>query len=175
MEYVLDICDGFLIPGGGDISPALYNGTNSGLSVNIDPAADEIDKKVILFAIKNKKPLLGICRGLQIINAVLGGTLHEHIDNHSDITYDHHVSTEKNNLLHFEKNIIVNSYHHQAIKKLSDELEPVAYSKDGYIEAAAHKKLPVFGVQWHPERITNTTASKIVFGTLFELVSKWKK
>ena len=117
---------------------------------------------------EGNKPILGICRGIQFINAMLGGTLYQdlptqivsNVEHHQSPPYDepiHSVRIIENTPLHLllEKNVIyVNSYHHQGIKKLSKELRAMAYSSDGIIEAVyAPGKKYVWAVQWHPEFI----------------------
>ena len=77
IENLLKQCDGFLIPGGVDIDPKYYNQINEGDSKDIDPLIDELDFKVIQYAAKNKIPMFGICRRIQVIAAILGGTLYK--------------------------------------------------------------------------------------------------
>lgn len=172
LEEILDLCDGFLITGGSDIDPKWFNEENNG-SEDIDPRLDMIDKQVVEYAMKSKKPMLGICRGIQSINVFMGGSLYQHIGlTHRGISYDHEVHTYKNRLLDFDKDIIVNSYHHQAVKELAPNTTLVAKHKDGTIEAFIHNTLPIIAVQWHPERLQETKPSQIVFDTFAKLVNK---
>jgi putative glutamine amidotransferase len=116
--------------------------------------------------LQEKKPILGICRGLQVINVFKGGTLH--LDNgedknviHKKETIDkiHQVKVEKNSFFHSivkENSGEVNSAHHQSIEKLGADLKAVAYSEDGIIEAIESSNLDdefILAVQWHPERM----------------------
>jgi len=164
IDEVLSLCDGFLITGGSDVEPSYYNEKNEGLSKDCDTDLDEIDKAVTLYAIKHKKPLLGICRGIQSINVFAGGSLHQDIGkNHSNVDRDHLIKTFKNDFIDFKKETInCNSYHHQAIKDLAPDFEIIAKNGD-IVEAIIHKHLPILGVQWHPEVTPNTDESKIVF------------
>lgn len=162
-EEILNLCDGFLITGGSDIEPAYYNEKNVGLSKKVYPDLDVLDKLIVEHAAKTKKPLLGICRGHQAINIFLGGSLHQHIDHHEELSKDHLVNTKKNKFLNFKETINVNSYHHQAVKDLAPGLELVASHSDGTVEAYVHKTLPIIGVQWHPEILANSEESKLIF------------
>ncbi len=141
-----DLCsfDGFLLPGGFDIDSKYYHETNYACQ-NVSEEMDMLDQKVIQFAIKNKKPLLGICRGIQSINVFLGGNLKQNILNHQDenhfIYYNHH-------------HVLVNSFHHQSIKTLASDLEVLAESIDGEIEIIKHRHYPIYGLAFHPELIS---------------------
>jgi putative glutamine amidotransferase len=161
-EKILELCDGFLITGGSDIDPKFYNEENLGLSKNVYPQLDDLDRLIVLHAAKTKKPLLGICRGHQAINVFLGGSLIQHIDNHEDLKSDHLVKTIKNDFLNFKETINVNSYHHQAVKDLAPGLVEIA-SKDGIVEAFIHKELPIVGIQWHPEILGESEETKLIF------------
>lgn len=171
IEEVLDLCDGFLITGGTDVDPKFYNEENNG-SKCIDDRLDILDKQVVEYAVKNKKPLLGICRGHQSINVFLGGSLIQHMENHRGIKEGHEVKTVKNAYLAFDENILTNSYHHQAVKDLAPNMEIVAKHADGTCEAIIHKELPIIGIQWHPELMITSNESKIIFDKFFEFVNK---
>jgi putative glutamine amidotransferase len=160
-------CTGLVLTGGSDINPKIYNQTNeNGLSRNIDDDRDKFERELLDIALKNQIPVLGICRGLQLSNAHLGGSLHQHIDNHknNDTSEDleHQIYVEENSLL-FQivktKSGIVNSSHHQAVNEIAGELKISATSNDGIIEALEWKdpsnKSPLLLVQWHPERMKN--------------------
>lgn len=112
---------------------------------------------------EEKKPVFGICRGLQLINVFFGGSLHQDLPDcavHRCIssTQDnaHPTRVERNSFLfraYGEECIRVNSAHHQGIKGLGEALRPVQYSEDGLIEGLCHETLPIWAVQWHPERM----------------------
>lgn len=162
-EYIKTVCesfDGFLFCGGDDIDPKYYGEEMSPDIGEISPARDEFEEKLFYAAYKTGKPIMGICRGLQVINVFLGGTLIQHIEGHRDKENNcpskHDVVISEGSPLikitgktEFE----VNSFHHQAINSLSARLVADAYSMgDGYIEAfheEGHKFL--YAVQWHPE------------------------
>jgi putative glutamine amidotransferase len=159
-------CNSLLLPGGVDIHPQNYNQENVGLSKVTDESKvrDKFERELIDVALKNDLPILGICRGFQLVNVHLGGTLFQHIDNHrnsgSDEDLIHKVKVASNSeLFRIVKSEegIVNSSHHQAIDKIADDLIATAYSEDGIVEALEWKdktnKSPLLLVQWHPERM----------------------
>lgn len=147
LNDILDLCDGFLITGGDDIDPKLYNEENTA-SINIHPRMDETDMKVIDYAVKNKKLLLGICRGFQIINTYFSGSLYQDIPNHQKTR---HIINVFDNKYSTQKSFETNSYHHQAAKVLGKDLVVIAHSTDNIVEAFYHKTLPIIATQWHPE------------------------
>jgi len=154
--------DSLIVPGGVDVNPKLYNEENNG-SIRIDNELDKLEMEVIDDFVKANKPILGICRGLQIINVYFGGNLiqdieqketHTPSDNQDKI---HEIEIKGDNFLKelYGRRFVVNSYHHQAIKRLADNFEILAKSDDGIIEAIKHKELPIIAVQFHPERMVN--------------------
>lgn len=165
-DQCLRICDGILLTGGQDISPTIYNEETSPHCGEICPERDIMDQRLLISAIGMDMPVLGICRGLQLLNAALGGTLYQDLPTEYRREVNHvmkppyHRSAHKVTILKNtplaeiieEKEIGVNSYHHQAIKDLASCLQPMAISEDGLIEAAyMPEKHFVMGVQWHPE------------------------
>ena len=159
LEDTLNLCDGFLIIGGDDLNPETYGESNElGLSKDIHPIADKVDKAIIDHAIKNKKPILGICRGIQSICAFMGGKLvqdlkYEQISH--PLTEDHKHYVDKVSNIGVAKllpdHFLINSWHHQAVKIAPEGFE-VIFKNDETIEAIEHTTLPILGVQWHPER-----------------------
>ena len=166
LDQLAKMCDGFLFTGGHDVSPELYSEKPINDSVISCKERDEMESWYLQYAINYDKPVLGICRGIQFINAALGGTLYQdlptqhpsEIDHHQKPPYDipvHTVDITKDSPL--EKlldtdQLSVNSYHHQAVKDLSAKLKAMAVSTDGLVEAVfmpEHRFL--WAVQWHPE------------------------
>lgn len=136
-----------LLSGGGDIQPELY-GQKSTHSRSIDLNRDILELCMLDAFLERGKPVLGICRGIQVINIYFGGTLHQHIDGHSQINDKDSLHTVEWN----GKIVEVNSAHHQVIDRLGSGLKVTAMSPDGFVEAVAHETLPVIAFQWHPER-----------------------
>ena len=153
-------CAGLLLPGGGDIDPALYGQENAG-SVGIDGERDAREKTLFEYFLAQRRPILGVCRGTQLINVLLGGTLHQDIPGHRDEKDDnflHGSHTEDPLLLSlYGERFPINSTHHQAIDRLGEGLRAVQWADDGTVEAVRHETLPLFGVQWHPERLREPT------------------
>ena len=154
-EYSPD-CEGLLLPGGGDIDPSMYGQKDQG-STKIDEERDEIEKDLLEKFMASRRPVFGICRGAQLINVVLGGTLHQDIPNHTmieghDRIHESYTTDETLKSL-FGERFSVNSAHHQAIDRLGEGLCAIQWAPDGVIEAIRHESLPIFGVQWHPERL----------------------
>jgi len=155
-------CDALILPGGGDITPAFFGEANHG-SRNIDTELDILQLQALDLAIQKNMPILGICKGIQVINIGFGGTLIQDLEpaackRHSYDRGDkyHPTVIAKGSWLYhlYGEQVVVNSAHHQAIKKLGNGLTAVQYSpEDGCIEAIVHQSLPIIGVQWHPERI----------------------
>ena len=168
IEKMISTCDGFLFTGGPDISPAVYGEEPiEGLN-DICQKRDELEIALLKAALEYGKPVLGICRGIQLINAALGGTLYQDLPTQhpSDVIhrqqppYDvpsHTVSVLKDSPLYEyirTETADVNSSHHQAIKTLSAELTAMAFSPDGLTEAVYRPKSRfLWAVQWHPERL----------------------
>lgn len=166
LAQLCDSVDGFLFTGGQDVSPSVYGEKKKSTCGETLAARDNTEKILLALAQEKDKPILGICRGIQFINAALGGTLYQDLPteygaevNHCQSPpYDvpvHSVSiiegSELYKLLNV-KNLRVNSYHHQAVKTLAPPLEAMAYSEDGLVEAVrlTGSKF-IWAIQWHPE------------------------
>lgn len=165
-DLVLDLVDGLLLIGGVDIHPSTYGGTIDDSIEATSPSRDEFEIALTLRAIERGIPFLGICRGMQIVNVALGGTLRPDLGETGNAlhrprlgTFDgteHDVTIRPDSLASLatdEHHRIVHSHHHQAIDKLGDGLLVTAEADDGTPEAV---ELPdpdafVLGVQWHPE------------------------
>lgn len=170
-EALVDTLHGILIPGGADVDPALYGQLNSA-SEGIDPSTDALDLRLIALAQARHLPLLGICRGMQVINVAMGGTLVQDLPSQRDASINHNV---KRPLVGHRVSIDpgshlasllgnspeVNSYHHQGLDHLASGLRAIAWSADGLIEAVESKNL--LAVQWHPERMTSLKEVQALF------------
>ncbi|NBI89704.1 gamma-glutamyl-gamma-aminobutyrate hydrolase family protein [Lachnospiraceae bacterium] len=149
---------GLLLPGGGDITPAFFGQQNHG-SKNIDTELDIVQLQALEFFVKRKKPVLGICKGMQLINVFFGGNILQHIPESPRHAWDGHdkihaTSVQPCSFLArlYGCQMITNSAHHQSIGQLGRELHIIQRSDDGIPEGIAHTSLPILGVQWHPER-----------------------
>ena len=153
-------CGRLILPGGGDITPALFGERDRG-SRKIDTELDLLQLQALELCVNRRIPLLGICKGIQIINVGLGGTLYQDLPTadlhrYKDADQYHETVTVKGSWLHrlYGGRQTVNSAHHQAVRSLGKGLIPVQFCpQDGCIEAVVHETLPILGVQWHPERI----------------------
>lgn len=153
-------CDGLLLPGGGDITPAFFGQKNAG-SRNIDTELDIIQLQALEQMYMNQKPILGICKGMQVINVFFGGTITQHMKQHDAHEYKDHDQYHETMILSdsflyslYGDSLTVNSAHHQCIAKIGRSLEIAQYSiPDQIPEALYHVEAPVYGVQWHPERL----------------------
>ena len=161
-KYLPDIddsYDGLILCGGVDVDPARYGEALDG-SVDIDLKRDEVEYALIKAYIDAGKPILGICRGHQILNVYFGGSLHQDIPEvaeHRQKGEDkiHGVTASADSILGklYGESFAVNSVHHQAVKALGEGFRATADWQGQYVEAIEHVTLPIFSVQWHPERI----------------------
>ncbi len=150
-EYFSDLnIEGIILSGGNDISPVLYHGKK--LEGGYSNARDNLEKRLLDLAIKDKIPVFGECRGMQFINVYFGGRLMQDISHHVRVEHEVEVTNENFQRL-LGKKIITNSYHNHGISssELSTELE--IFAKSGrMIEGIYHPKFSIVGVMWHPER-----------------------
>ncbi len=157
-EYA-QVFDGFLFGGGDDMDPARYGEEKMFDSVEIDADRDAFELSLYRHVKPTNKPILGICRGIQLLNVAEGGSLYQHIDGHRQdapgTTTAQKTIVFEGSMLHGltqKSEILVNSFHHQNIKALAPTLTADAESEDGYIEAVHMEGHPFYlGVQWHPE------------------------
>ncbi len=153
--------DGVILCGGSDVDPAYYGQGMNGAR-NIDRARDEREVKLGRECIRRGIPTLGICRGLQLLNVLFGGTLIQHLPNEeyhnkpgSERYISHEVMASEDSLFRvlYGEQFVVNTSHHQAIDILGEGLRATLFAPDGVIEGVEHTTLPIFAVQWHPERM----------------------
>ena len=151
-----ETADALLLTGGGDLHPRFYAQCTDG-AFAIDETRDLREFALLREFISQGKPVFGICRGLQIINVAFGGTLHQHIDGHSQVNGADRLHETRTNdpLLRqlYGDRFSVNSAHHQSVDRPGTELYATQWAQDGTIEALRHRTLPLFAVQWHPERL----------------------
>ena len=149
-------CEGLLLPGGGDLEPWRYGQENTA-SRNLEPERDAAELALMEYFTTLRRPVLGICRGLQTVNVFFGGTLCQDISEHGacdGVDRRHRVRTATSPLQELcGETCVVNSAHHQAADRLGAGLQAIQWTDDGVIEALCHRTLPVWAVQWHPERL----------------------
>ena len=158
-------CDGLLLPGGGDLEPWRYGQANTA-SCGLEPDRDAAELELIDWFCTWKKPILGICRGIQTINVYFGGTLLQDVPGHSAVSGRdryHSVRCIPSPLTRAcGEQCIVNSAHHQVLDRVGTGLQPVQWAPDGVVEAVCHESLPVWGVQWHPERLAGVNGKALL-------------
>ncbi len=161
--------DAVLVPGGGDVNPDRYNASRHSSVHRVDDARDQSEINVVRWSIEDDRPLFGVCRGNQLINVALGGTLVQDIPSQVDTTIKHdypqpdiphshrahEITIDENSRLAQiigATSVIVNSLHHQAVKQPAPTVTVTAYAPDGIIEALEIPGLHfALSVQWHPE------------------------
>ncbi|MBP1530284.1 MAG: gamma-glutamyl-gamma-aminobutyrate hydrolase family protein [Erysipelotrichaceae bacterium] len=157
----IDEYDGLLLPGGADMDPSYYHEENKG-SRDINKPLDELRLSFFRKFYEADKPILGICRGFQLINVALGGSLQQDIHTGIDHNYFgqnrdavHKATAKEGSFLYdlYGENLSINSSHHQAIGRLAEGLEVLARADDGIIEAVCSKEKKIYAVQFHPERM----------------------
>ena len=190
LDYFISLCDGFLLTGGQDVSPLLYHEQPSpqcGVSCDM---RDAMDSYILIKSIEQNKAVLGICRGIQLMNVVLGGTLYQDLPTENGSNIDHHMSAPYDREAHklhiinhtplrtlLGKELIsVNSYHHQAVKILAKPLSAMAYAEDKIIEAAyMPSRKFIWGIQWHPEFSYKVSEKSKAIFRAFLLAAKEQK
>lgn len=170
LEALLDGLDGLLLTGGGDIAGAFYGSDRDDLILDVDTDRDRVELFLARTAFAQHKPLLAICRGHQMLNVALGGTLYEDIASlmpnaHKHDYFGEHPRSHRPHTVTIEAgsrladvlpltDVAVNSLHHQGIRDLAPDLTAVAFAPDGLIEGVEARSRPfVVGVQWHPENL----------------------
>ena len=184
IEHYTVICDGLVFSGGGDIDPDYWGEAPSNNLGPINPLRDYFEVLLAKKAAKMALPVLGICRGCQVLNVALGGSLYQHIN--SQLSHQqkaprnypfHSVTVENNTMLRKitrMRNIRVNSFHHQAVKKTGLNICISAYALDRTAEAIEKTDHPFFiGVQWHPESLEDKYSFSL-FQALVEAAQKMK-
>lgn len=162
----MESCQGFVVPGGGDVDPTLYGGPDDHPTLfGVNPSQDILDGNVLRYAFQSQRPLLAICRGMQLMNVLHGGTLQVDLETgvlkHSlpPVTglelavHDVEIGESSRCAKAYNDRVIsVSSAHHQAVDILGKGLHAVAFASDGLVEAIESDNHPWFvGIQWHPE------------------------
>ena len=188
-EYA-ELCDGVLFSGGCDIEPKRFGEEKKETCGNIQKYRDALEFAFFKKAFELKKPIMAICRGIQVVNVALGGTLYQDIPSEIPSEIPHRQKEPRNQPSHDVKIIsdtplmeligkermTANSFHHQSIKALGDGLEVMALSDDGIIEAVYYNgENYIRGYQWHPERLFEINADNKALFDNFINASKGDK
>ena len=173
-ELLATRLDGIIIAGGEDVDPRLYGQAPAPLTGPVDPIRDAFELGLIRAGLAHGIPVLGVCRGLQLINVALGGTLIQHLESgtgesHGSYAYPrahrvHDIAIERGSQMHgiYGDTVRTNSFHHQAVDAPGDGVAVVGRAADGVVEAIEAPDRNIVGVQWHPE----TLGGDPVFGWL---------
>lgn len=179
-EQDLSRLDGFVISGGDDIHPSLY-GEEGMPKASYDQPRDELEQRVIRHALAQELPMLGICRGYQLINVSLGGTLHSDIRQQRSKTSNFGTMLPRKTALAEPNTLLtdtignvrfrINSLHHQAVAQPGDGLNVVAKDLDDFSQATECQRRSILGVQWHPEYLLYLPRQRRLFKWLVNMAS----
>jgi len=192
LSACLDTLGGVLLAGGNDVAPDRYGHDPIDELGEVNPLRDHFEGRLVRMAASREMPVLGICRGIQSMNVAMGGTLWQdvpsqyrtpegkkglaHSQTRADFYTSHRVTIEADTLLHKlvgQKEIWVNTFHHQAVRDAAPGLTVAAHASDGLIEAIEHPGIPFFlGVQWHPERYFDRDETAMVLFRSFVNAAK---
>lgn len=172
-DDAMDRLDALVLTGGTDVDPARYGAAVCATTPPLDPGRDETELALLDAALRRDRPVLAVCRGIQLVNVALGGTLHEHLAGHIAAYAPgtrHDVVLEPGSVLHklHGDTASVNSLHHQAVDRPGRDLVVTARAPDGVVEGVELLGRALLGVQWHPEHLE---APQPVFRWLVEAAS----
>mgnify|MGYP004514103553 CR=1 FL=1 len=191
LESCVNRLDGLLLAGGNDLAPSLFHQAPLPALGEVNPLRDQLELRLIAATVERRLPVLGICRGIQVMNVAMGGSLWQDLPSQNPSAFghrqnclgqypSHQVEVVDGSLLRQivgQDRLAVNSFHHQAVKEAAAELSVCAYAPDGVIEAVEHPSLPFFlGVQWHPERTVHTDdVSRAIFSAFVQAACQIKE
>jgi len=193
IEACVRMLDGLMLAGGGDVVPKRFGEEPIAELGETTPVRDDFELRILPLVMQNKMPVLGICRGIQVMNVALGGTLYQdlpaqyqpkgsallaHQQSQPYETPSHSVLVDQTSLLYRltgQDCLPVNSMHHQAAKHIATELRIAAKAEDGVVEALECPHFPFFlGVQWHPERLSDD-ASRSLFKGFADAAAEYRR
>ena len=189
IEAIVGRLDGILLSGGGDMHPRYYNEEPIPENGTPDELRDRYDVALIKSAVEYQLPVLGICRGMQVINTVFGGSLYQDINvQYADKQPMCHSQNEERSVTTQTASVVadsllysivscntlpINSIHHQAVKRIADGFRAVAFADDGICEAIESLYYPILGVQWHPEHLSEADAAGEHFDNPHRKIFGW--
>ena len=187
VEDQAKLCDGFILSGGGDIHPPLYGEEPYGPLGFVNQERDACEIQIVQLATGMNKPILGICRGLLILNVAFGGTLYQDISLAGGYPVEHNQNSPRQTVCHRvtlkpqtrlcdiigRETVMTNSTHHQVLKDVAPGFTVNAWTTDGLIEGMEKRGTPfMLGVQWHPERMLET--EPVMLGIFKKLIFEAK-
>lgn len=192
IETQIDQIDGLILSGGHDVTPQNYHEEPEQKIGGCWPERDIFDCALIKAAVDKKIPILGICRGAQIINVLYGGNLYQDLSYRKESTLRHDQASSPTQTTHYvtinpethlakildQSELMVNSFHHQIIKNIASNFTVAAKAKDGVVEAIEANDYPyLIGVQWHPEMLhsSNPEMNHKIFGSLIDEANSRKQ
>jgi putative glutamine amidotransferase len=179
-EAALDGIDGLLLSAGGDIDPAVYGAEAVPEVYDVDPRRDAWEIALVAVALRRHLPILGVCRGHQVLNVARGGRMIQHLPHLTEVNHQeraryqeliHGVTVEPGSLVASvlgTHELGVNTLHHQAVAEPGEGLRAVAWSDDGLVEAVESDDWRVIGVQWHPELLQHRSEDRALMRWLVE-------
>ena len=170
VHSLMTLCDGFLLPGGEDVDPRFYGEPLDAKCGMIHTDIDRLYQTVCEYAVLTRKPILGICKGMQFINVFFGGSLYQDLSLRGAHCYKHMQQYDRRYTTHrveiAEGSVLrsilscgaidTNTMHHQSVNRVGAELSVTAQTGDGIVEAVEHGGKKILGVQWHPEELTDS-------------------
>jgi len=174
LDALLDAVDAVVITGGRDVDPTSYGKATDPCCGPVDPRRDASDLAIARAVVRRNLPTLAVCRGIQVMNVALGGTLAQHVEDHMQLgRYNQDVHTVTIEPTARLARIVgttslgVNTLHHQVLDQLAPGVVPVAHNEDGHVEALEFTDAPnVLAVQWHPELLRHRPDHLALFGQL---------
>ena len=187
LDAIVQLLSGLILTGGGDLDPKLYEGRDHETVYMVDHERDNGEIAILKLFLEAEKPVLGICRGMQVINVALGGSLLDHVPDHfgEKVIHrmppreptPHKVSIDSNSRLASllgTAECEISSWHHQALERVATELRVVGHAPDGLVEAVEWNEYPwLYAVQWHPELTAATDpVQQRLFDALVEYITQ---